>query len=215
MKAKSKNRGKRFFYVCLGNVLLGLGVALLRLAGFGTDPFSCMNIGVSNHLPVSYGTYQLMVNLVLFIPAFIFDRKSFGAGAVVNMAGLGYIVDFCMWLFEVMGITIDGMEPLLAVRIILLPVGILCTCFGIALYMDCDMGAAPYDILGQIAEDLTKGKIKFKWARVGMDLCSMTVGYLSGGVVGIATIIVAFFTGPVVSWFRKHATVKLLQGNAG
>lgn len=203
---------KRFFYMCLGNVLLGFGVALLRLSGFGTDPFCSMNIGVSSHLPISYGTYQLLVNLVLFIFVLIFYRKSFGIGAFVNMVGIGYIVDFCIWLFGKAGITIQGMESYLPVRILLMPVGIAVVSFGIAFYMDCDMGIAPYDALSPIIEERTHGRVKYKWARVTTDIICMAIGYFSGGPVGIATIIVAFFTGPVVSFFRASVVARLLKG---
>ncbi len=91
-----KGRGdlaKRVIWVILANVILGLGISLLRLSSFGTDPFTCMNLGVSSYLPIGYGTYQMLFNLLLFIPVFILDRKSFGIGALINMLLLGYIVD--------------------------------------------------------------------------------------------------------------------------
>ncbi len=89
-----KGRGdlaKRVIWVILANVILGLGISLLRLSSFGTDPFTCMNLGVSSYLPIGYGTYQMLFNLLLFIPVFILDRKSFGIGALINMLLLGYI----------------------------------------------------------------------------------------------------------------------------
>ena len=48
---------KRVIWVILANVILGFGISLLRLSGFGTDPYTCMNLGVSSHLSISYGTY--------------------------------------------------------------------------------------------------------------------------------------------------------------
>ena len=204
-------RNLRVFYTVMANVVMGIGVTFLRLSGFGTDPFSCMNMGVSSHLPISYGTYQLLLNIVLFIPVFILDRKSFGLGALVNMLGMGYIIDFCTWLFSLVGVTPQVLEARLVIRIICMLVGVLLICFGVALYMGCDMGAAPYDMSGQIVEDRTAGKLKFKWVRVCMDICSMIIGFVTGGVVGVATIVVAFFTGPVVSWFRNHPVRRILK----
>lgn len=207
---EKKHIMKRIIYMILGIMILGLGVACLRLAAFGTDPFSCMNIGVSNHLPISYGTYQAIVNIVLFIPVIIIKPKSFGIGALFNMLGLGYIVDALMWLFQSVGITVDGLESLYIARVFLLIAGILCLSFGVALYMKTDLGVAPYDMIGQIVEDLTNGKVPFKWARVALDCICISIGFVAGGTFGLATFVVGFFTGPLVSWFRSHVADRIL-----
>lgn len=208
-KKRKKLSVKRILYMILGVVIIGLGVAGLRLAAFGTDPFSCMNIGVSNHLPISYGTYQAIVNIVLFIPVILIKPKSFGAGALFNMLGLGYVVDAFMWMLQKAGITVDGVESFYLGRACLLAAGILCISFGVALYMKTDLGVAPYDMIGQIVEDLTHGKVPFKWARVVLDFLSMAIGFIAGGTFGVATFVVGFFTGPLVSWFRDHVVSKI------
>ena len=208
-----KGRGdlaKRVIWVILANVILGLGISLLRLSSFGTDPFTCMNLGVSSYLPIGYGTYQMLFNLLLFIPVFILDRKSFGIGALINMLLLGYIVDAFVALFALGGITIQGLSGLLPVRVLLLVAGVLVVCLGIALYMACDLGAAPYDRLSVVVENYSHGKLKFRWVRVAMDVLSTAIGFFTGSVVGIGTVVVAFFTGPIVSFFRDTVVVRIL-----
>lgn len=203
MESKNKNLAMRIVLVVLANMILGLGISLLRLAGFGTDPYTCMNLGVSSKLGMSYGTYQMIFNIVLFIPVFILDRKSFGVGALVNMLVLGYFVEFFMFAFGAVGITIEGLAGNLLIQIPILTLGVFVVCFGVALYMFCDLGSAPYDRLGVIIENYSHGKIKFKWARVCLDILSTVVGFLTGSVIGIGTVIIAFFTGPIVSFFRE------------
>ncbi len=203
MESKNKNLAMRIVLVVLANMILGLGISLLRLAGFGTDPYTCMNLGVSSKLGMSYGTYQMIFNIALFIPVFILDRKSFGVGALVNMLVLGYFVEFFMFAFGVVGITIEGLAGNLLIQIPILTLGVFVVCFGVALYMFCDLGSAPYDRLGVIIENYSHGKIKFKWARVCLDIFSTVVGFLTGSVIGIGTVIIAFFTGPIVSFFRE------------
>jgi uncharacterized membrane protein YczE len=202
---------KKIVLVFLGVVLIGIGTTFLRFAGFGTDPFSCMNIGVSSHLPISYGTYQLLLNVVMFIPVIILYPRSFGIGAFINMLGLAYVIDFCVWLCGLAGFTVEGVSDYLIVRVLLLLIGILIFCFGVALYMECDLGIAAYDCIGQIAEQRTNGKLKFKWVRVFTDFLCMAIGFFSGGTLGVATFVVAFLTGPVVSWFREHAAKKIVK----
>ena len=57
----------KIIMMLLGNLLMGIAVAILRMSRFGTDPFTCMNLGVSGFLNISFGTYQLLVNIILFI----------------------------------------------------------------------------------------------------------------------------------------------------
>ena len=203
MKKISKDFVKRFLLMCVANIILALGIAGLRLSNFGTDPFNCMNLGVSSHIPLSYGTYQLLVNLVLFIPLVIIKPKILGPGAIVNMFLLAYIVEFFTWLFGVFGLTAEGIIGFLAVRILCLVLGILCVCYGVALYMECNMGTAAYDALGTIIEEKSKGKLQYRWIRVTTDVICVAIGFITGSVVGVGTLISAFFTGPLVSLFRK------------
>lgn len=211
MGNKRRDLAVRIALVVVANLILGVGISLLRLSGFGTDPFTCMNLGVSSKLGMGLGLYQVIFNLILFIPVFILDRKSFGIGALVNMFGLGYFIEFYMFLFGAAGITIEGLAGAMGARIPLLVAGVLVVCFGIALYMFCDLGAAPYDRLGVIIETYSHKKIKFKWARIAMDLTSIAVGLLTGSVIGIGTVVVAFFTGPIVSFFREKVVRPLVR----
>lgn len=203
MEGTSKGYIKRFILMIVAIIILALGVALLRFSNFGTDPFNCMNLGVSMHIPIGYATYQMLLNIVLFIPLFILKPKILGPGAIVNMFFLGYIVEAFCYIFNKCGITIDNVSGNMPVRVGFLIGGILCLCFGVALYMECNMGTAAYDALGQVVDERSLGKLKFKWVRVTTDLICIAIGYVAGSVVGIGTVISAFFTGPFVSGFRN------------
>ena len=92
----------RVIWMIIGVFLIGFSVSLSRLSGLGTDPFSCMNLGVSAVLRnvtgnefFSYGNYQVIVNVVLLIPMIIWMRKGLGLGTVINMIFVGYAADFC------------------------------------------------------------------------------------------------------------------------
>ena len=69
----------------LGNVLIGLGVAILNVAGFGIDPFTSMTTGVSNLLGIGLGVFQMSLNIVMYIPVLMINRKAFGIGALINL----------------------------------------------------------------------------------------------------------------------------------
>lgn len=202
---------KRFLLMLVGNICIGIGVAFARFSGYGVDPFSCMNLGVSSHLPITYGTYQFLFNIALFIPVVILYPKTFGIGAFFNMLGVGYVSDFCVWLVGTAGVTAQSIEDMIWIRLLCIPCCVLVLCFGVALYMRCNMGTSPYDMLGQIIEDRSHGKIPFRVGRIIIDCISISIGCIAGGAVGIITLITGFFTGPVVSFFRNRVIPHILK----
>lgn len=207
----NKNLAIRAIWMVLGVVLIGLGSSLFRLSGFGTDPFACMNLGVSSVIGISYGNYQLILNVVLLIPMLLWYRKAIGLGTVINMIFVGYVSDFHVYIWKNFGVTADTLESIFIVRVILMLVGVVLLCIGVAFYMECEMGIAPYDALGPMIEMGTNGKIKFSIARIITDVISVGIGFVTGSVIGVSTLVTAFFTGPLVSFFREHAAKKVLH----
>ncbi len=193
---------KRFMYMVLAIIIISLGVSFMRLSNLGTDPFNCMNLGVSSHLPISYGTYQMLFNIVLFIPLVKLKPSIWGAGAIANMFLSAYCVDGFMAILRYAGITIDAIGSYFWIRVFILLLGIIFMCLGAALYIECDMGIAAYDALGQIIEEKTDGKLKYKMIRIITDCSCIMIGFLTGSVVSVGTIIGAFFTGPLISRIR-------------
>ena len=103
-------RDGRFFrragMMLLGNLFIGMCVGAYRLSGFGVDAFSCLNLGVSGFLGMSFGNWQLTINIFLLAAQFLTCRSLIGAGTLVNMVCVGYIADFICWLFgSVLGVT--------------------------------------------------------------------------------------------------------------
>ena len=78
----------------LGNIILGLGIAILNVSGFGIDAFTSMTTGISNLLGVGLGVFQMSLNLVMYVPVLMINRKAFGIGALINLFLLGYIVQY-------------------------------------------------------------------------------------------------------------------------
>lgn len=220
-KEKGKYRPAVIVCMCLGVMFIGISVGMMRIANFGTDPFSCMNLGISSHLSVSYGTCQLLVNLALFIVMALTFRGAIGLGTLVNMAGCGYVADFLIWMLGHFGISTESMDEHLVIRVVLMLAAVVLLGLGAGLYMQCDIGIAPYDALGQVIEQAVHGKLPYKWTRVGTDVICVAVGFFAGSVVGVATVITAFFTGPLVTFFRNRlAKTKLfsagqISGDAG
>lgn len=198
---------KRFIYMTVGILLIGICVAAYRMSLFGVDPFTCMNLGISGFIGMSFGNWQLIMNIFLLVLVFFTVRNCIGLGTIINMVGVGYIADFICWILkEQMHLVMN-----LPLRITMLGVGMLFASFGAALYMTANLGIAPYDAVAFIIEKLSRGFVSFRMGRVVSDITVMLVGVIfcamSGDsiwtVVGIGTVINAVLNGPLIQFFRS------------
>ena len=57
---KFKNR---MIMMLCGIMAQGLGLSILRAINLGTDPCSCLTQGVTNFVPLSFGTCQLLCDI--------------------------------------------------------------------------------------------------------------------------------------------------------
>ncbi len=194
--------------VILGNLILGIGVALLRFSQMGNDPFCASTMAISEGLGMGLGTYQLILNVVLFIFQLLWGREYIGLGTIINLFLLGYIVQFGTWILDGM----FGASPVLSLplQLLIMAVSLVILTFGLAMYQVAELGVAPYDFL---ALGLAKRfPIPYFAFRVGTDaVCVLVIlAALGSGFIGwkqahlgIGTVITAFFLGPLVAYFSK------------
>lgn len=190
---------KNLVFTLMGVILIGLGVGILNISNFGTDPFSCMNYGISDSLNISFGTWQFILNVLLFIPMLMIGRKYIGMGSIFNMIGVGYIAQFVKYILSYVGLNVLNS---ILIRVLFLVFGVVILCLGCALYTRANLGISPYDALAYILEDILKNRIKFKWLRVITDIVCVSIGCITDSVIGLGTIIMMFFTGPLVQFFK-------------
>lgn len=204
---KKKELRLRTGLMLLGILLIGICVSLFRLSGFGTDPFTAMNLGISMFIGWSFGTWQLTINICLFIIILFTMRRCIGAGALINMVFVGYIADLICWTVQ----DVLKIQLGLPARIGALVLALLFASLGVALYMKANMGLSPYDSVALMIEKFTGGRIPFQAARILSDVTVLLIGILfcsaSGHsiwlVAGVGTIFNAMLNGPVIQFFTK------------
>lgn len=216
MKTCRKRLVKRSVMMLTGILFISICVGCYRLSGFGVDAFTCMNLGISGFLEMSFGTWQLLMNAAILIVVFFTVRKCIGAGTMVNMVCVGYGADLICWFVN------DRLrlEMTMPLRIAALLAGCMFAGLGVAFYMVAEMGIAPYDSVALIIEKFTHNKIQFQYARVMSDVTCVVIGIvfcLTAGnnlwlIVGIGTLCNAFFNGPLIQFFKKHISEPLLNG---
>ena len=95
----NKDLLRRLLGVLVGVTFMGFGLSWLIPCGFGTDSFTTMNLAISAKLGWKLGTWQALLNCVMFIPVILFGRKLIGFGTLANMLLVGYICDFFSWVW--------------------------------------------------------------------------------------------------------------------
>lgn len=73
---------KYVIVMLIGNVILGLGIAIFKLSGLGNDPFSGMVMALSDRTGIDYPVFLIIVNMIVFVFEIIFGRKTDWSGNV-------------------------------------------------------------------------------------------------------------------------------------
>ena len=188
---------KRISASLIGILFVGLGIAIFKLAALGNDPYTGMNMALSDSFKIPFPTLQLGVNLALFLLQFVFAKDLIGLGTLVNALFMGSIIDvFVRLLF-----TWPGTPASFAGKVLIMLIGMIICSFGISLYQCSDLGVSPYDAASLIL-DRKLTKIPYFWCRIFTDGFCALVCYLFGGIVGLGTLVTAFGFGPVISLFN-------------
>lgn len=192
--------GRRLVVLVFSVIVIGFCVAVFEQLGVGIDPCAMLNMGISSRIGISFGTCMLLFNAMLMV--IILLRKEFrriGLGTLANMVLVGYSADFMTWLLnrvhplygETMLVKMAVFVPTMAVFLVV-----------VAFYMLVDLGVAPYDAIPQMIADGQK-KFGFPVIRCMWDVGIILLGMLFGGPLGLVTVVVAFFLGPVVAVVAK------------
>ncbi len=206
--------------MCVFGVLLGgIAVGFFKMAAFGVDPFQTLMGGINIVFPISFGTLYIIVNAVLLLFSFFADRHYIGIATFINLFLLGYVVEFShmalLSVFPDLG---------MIARVMFMIVGIVLLCLGSAFYFVADLGVSTYDAVSLIIANTWK-LIQFKYCRIICDLICVAIGtvlFLVKGttmaelfaVVGVGTIITAFFMGPLIDVFIRRLAQPFLNGGA-
>lgn len=193
----NQNLFRRTAMVCIGILVMGFAISLLVYANFGSDPCTCMNLGVSSRIGLSFGVWQLLFNCLVLVVMFFVSRRLIGIGTVINMVSIGFLVDFFRGIYA----QVSPDAPAFAVRVVIVAAGLVLLAFSAALYMYPGLGVSPYDSLALMVSE--RFGFDFKWCRIVCDVLAVLVGWLCGSVVGAGTVVSAFFMGPLIKGFTS------------
>ena len=202
------NFKKRLCFMLPAIVLMGFFVSILVEIGWGTDPANFMNLNIAKLLGWQLGNTAVLVYGLMLIFTFIFGAQMIGFGSLANMILIGYIVDFCRWLWEKTGFSAFIQNASLQILITLFTVALILFVIAASIYMNAQMGVAPYDAMPQIISGWLP-KIPFFVVRMLFDFSAILIGVLagklSGGIEGslIGSVAMTLLLGPVITLVGK------------
>jgi uncharacterized membrane protein YczE len=204
--------GKRFLLMIAGVFGMGFFLSFLIETAYGSDTCTFMNLPLSARFGLSFGTWQLCLNIVMIIGVILMKPKLIGAGTIANMVFIGYISDFFRWVWA--RTLPEGLFTLQPARSIVFVLALIPFIISIAIYMVADMGLSPFDALPVILCE--KLRLRFSVGRILWDFLAILIGILAGGRLNIGTFLLALTLGPmvgVVDRFIKKHFLKQPQAN--
>lgn len=192
---------KRLVIIIFAVIVMGFALSWLVLVDMGTDPCTLMNATIANRLHMSLGNWQALLNIVLFIIVIFLGREYIGFGTLANMFLVGYSYDFFTWIWKLNGIDTYFADD--KVRYAVFLPALFIFIIAAAVYMDVELGTAPYDAIPQIIVKFIPS-IPFRICRICFDFSVIFIGFLFGGKVQIVTVLMALLLGPVIAYIGKY-----------
>ena len=189
---KGQNLIKRLVLFFIGMIIIQFGVSLFLKLNIGSDPFTVFNQGIAFLLNITPGQANIILLILLTFTILVVKKSYINIGTIICVFGVGPIIDLA--LYCVSYIKIDSYNIFTKSLLLILVSFIIAV--GFSILAETNLGVAPNDSIYFIVKD--KINIEYRWARIGIDICYLIIGYLCGGVVGIGTIISALLTGPFV-----------------
>lgn len=188
---------KQILLITIGQIIISAGVSLMLTANLGLDPLGVFHTGVGNTFGITFAKALFFENVIVIIVLFFLDRKYIDIATLLSMFLVSITTSFYLNLYQM----ILGTDLSMLVRYICIVVAAAIVAFGYNFYIIPNRGIAPMDVVAEIISE--KGKLDFKKVKIATDLAFLVGGYLLGGSVGVATIILAFLVGPFISFFRN------------
>ena len=186
----------RLARLLVGLTLFGLGLALMVVADLGLSPWDVLHQGISRRTGIPIGTVVIITGfavLLLWIPL----KERIGIGTIANAIVIGLVLDGALLFLPE---TLDS----LLLRWVALLVGVVIVAIGSGFYIGAGLGPGPRDGL---MTGLAKRGISIAWARGGIEIAALVVGWALGGTAGVGTVIFAFGMGPLVQYFLERLSI--------
>lgn len=181
---------KNLVRTVFGLFVFAIGVALEMQSNIGMAPWETLAVGVSKHLPFSFGTVHVSISLAIVLLDLLMKEK-IGWGTVLDALLVGNFADLILK---------TGLIPLQShvwSGVLLLVAGMILMAIGQYFYMGAGLGFGPRDTM-MVGLGKRFTKIPIGVVQTVILVAVFTVGWLLGAPVGIGTLIAVFGIGTVM-----------------
>ncbi|MBC6713251.1 YitT family protein [Treponema sp. Marseille-Q3903] len=203
------NLRKRLAFMLPAVILMGFFISLLIEVDWGIDPASFMNLNISHAIGLSLGNTGVIVYGLMLIFTFIFGHYMIGFGTIANMVLIGYTADFCRWIWATTGFHEFIQDGIFEIRLAIFIISIVSFVITAAIYMNAQLGIAPYDASAAIIAKWMP-KIPYFIVRITWDFATVGIGVVAAqfspdGMQGslIGSIVMSILIGPAVQLIEK------------
>jgi uncharacterized membrane protein YczE len=177
----------------VGLVAFGFGIALMVEAGLGLGPWEALNQGIAYQTGQEIGTISVLLGIPILALWWPLGERP-GIGTLLNVITIGTATNVGIALLPTPS-TVATPEAI-AVRVVVMVLGVVVIAIGSALYLSTDLGPGPRDGL------MTGLHHRFGWSirrsRTIVELTVLGLGWALGGTVGLGTVVFALGIGPLV-----------------
>ena len=180
---------RRYFQAFTGITMIGIGVAFNYMANLGLGPWGVLHDGISKTISITYGQAGILTSLLallLWIPL----KQRPGIATIFDAFWIGLTADF------VINIIPEAVS--VYIQIFYLITGITLIGAGTAIYVGGGLGAGPRD---GIMVGLEQLGFKIGNARTLLEVVAFSIGFLLGGKIGIASVVIVLSIGRVLQFF--------------
>mgnify|MGYP001573767713 FL=1 len=177
------------FILCIGLTLFGLGESLIITAGAGMSPWTVLAEGLSKTSGLSIGVLTFLISLavlMLWIPL----KQPAGVGTMLNVIIIAAVIEWSLPFLP--SPEHNGLKLLQAVT------GTVMVGIASGIYLMANLGPGPRDGLMTGFQRVTG--LPIAWVRAMLEIMVISIGWMLGGSIGLATVIFAFGIGPAVSF---------------
>ncbi|WP_245670477.1 membrane protein YczE [Nocardia flavorosea] len=187
---------RRLVALFAGLWLYGFSMAVMIRAAVGLDPWDVFHQGVTEHVPMSFGTVTIVTGAVVLL-AWIPLRQRPGFGTLSNVVLVGVSVDMGLWL-------LPEWESL-PVRLSAMMLAVVLNALASVLYIGAGLGPEPRD--GLMTGLVRRTGLSVRLVRTTIEVTVLATGWLLGGGVGLGTVVYAVAIGPLI-----QAMIPLVSG---
>lgn len=174
----------------LGLAIMAFGVVMTINAHLGVSPWDVLHIGLVKTFGLTIGIWSQIIGLLIILVSYLVAKIKPGIGTILNMVCFGLFIDLFMWMQIVP--EADGWIA----RVLLFLGGLFVMAIGIGMYISPRLGAGPRDSFMLALNERMGWSIQR--VRMSIEITVLLAGALLGGPVSIGTLLIAFFTGPLI-----------------